>query len=100
MSHVFSSVKFTPYNKFLYLPSFVRFHAMQSIITFLPLAILTSIFSAMGSAFFFAGGMIFVGISWLLGLVTFILWLILMVKAYKGEMYKLPIAGEIAENQV
>jgi len=43
-------------------------------------------------------------IGWLLspliGLVALILWLLLMFKAYKGEKYKLPIAGDFAEQQV
>jgi uncharacterized membrane protein len=29
-----------------------------------------------------------------------ILWLVLMFKAYKGEKFKVPIVGDIAENQV
>jgi len=36
----------------------------------------------------------------LLGLLGFVLWIILMVKAYQGEMFKVPIAGEIAEKYV
>lgn len=68
---------------------FVRFHAMQSIITF---------------GFLFVLGM-FLGlmpvIGWVLGyilwIVEFILWIILMVKAYNGEIFKLPVAGDMAE---
>jgi len=68
---------------------FVRFHAMQSIITF---------------GFLFVLGM-FLGlmpvIGWVLGyllcILDFVLWIILMVKAYNGEMFKLPVAGDIAE---
>ena len=33
----------------------------------------------------------------LLGILAFILWIVLMVQAYGGKMYKLPIAGDIAE---
>ena len=32
----------------------------------------------------------------LVGVGSFILWIVLMVKAYQGEMYQLPIAGDIA----
>ncbi|OGP76692.1 MAG: hypothetical protein A2V86_05905 [Deltaproteobacteria bacterium RBG_16_49_23] len=70
--------------------SFVRFHAMQSTITFLSLFIITLII-----------GMIpFIGILvypiWILGL---ILWLLLMIKALQGERYSLPIVGKMAEEK-
>ena len=70
----------------------VRFHAMQSILTFLPLTILSVVFSVISW---------FVPFVWLLGLLIWvlvvILWIILMVKAYQGEKFKLPIVGDIAE---
>ena len=68
---------------------FVRFHAMQSILVFgslFVLAIVIGIMPFMGRAL--------VNIIWILDI---ILWVILMVKAYKGEYFKLPIAGDIAE---
>jgi uncharacterized membrane protein len=82
---------------------FVRFHAMQSIATFLPLSIIAVIISMMGSAFFwrFSGfWMIFSLISMLIWILAVILWLILMFKAYQGEMYKLPIVGDFAEGHI
>jgi uncharacterized membrane protein len=71
---------------------FVRFHAIQSIVTFLPLMILTFIIRQIP----------FIGriISPLLWILSFILWILLMFKAYSGQMYKLPIAGDIAEEQI
>jgi len=39
-------------------------------------------------------------ISTIVGILAFILWIVLMVKAYQGQLYKLPVAGNIAENQV
>jgi uncharacterized membrane protein len=33
----------------------------------------------------------------ILNIVGLICWVILMVKAYKGEMFKLPVIGDIAE---
>ncbi len=68
---------------------FVRFHAMQSIITF---------------GFFFVLGLI-LGVIPVIGWVLMpillitevILWIVLMIKAYRGENFKLPIAGDIAE---
>jgi uncharacterized membrane protein len=67
----------------------VRFHAAQSIVTFGGLFIISLIF----------GWIPFVGhiFSTILGILGFILWIVLMVKAYRGEYYKLPVAGDIAE---
>ena len=68
---------------------FVRFHAIQSIIVFGAINIVAVIF----------GWIPVIGwiISSLLGVLAFILWIVLMVKAYQGQMFKLPIAGDIAE---
>ena len=68
---------------------FVRFHAMQSILVFLPLSVISWFFS-----------WILWWFGWLIGLLTFILWIVLMIKAYQGEKFKLPIVGDIAEKQV
>jgi len=72
---------------------FVRFHAMQSILTFLPLSVIYWLFGWM------LWWMPFIGwaISVLIGLLMFILWIMLMIKAYQGEMFKLPIVGDMAE---
>jgi uncharacterized membrane protein len=71
---------------------FVRFHAMQSIVTFLLLFVISMVI----------GFIPIIGwvISPLIGLAGLILWLLLMFKAYKGEKYKLPIAGDFAEKQI
>jgi uncharacterized membrane protein len=71
----------------------VRFHAMQSILLFLPLHIFAYIFSF---SLWFGFGFLW----WLAGLIwlfVFILWIILMLKAYQGEKFKLPVIGDIAE---
>jgi uncharacterized membrane protein len=86
----------------------VRFHAMQSILTFLPLQIIIWIIAAILSAIFFTAaglggfgmwGIISLVIT-LLWIVMFLLWLFLMYKAYKGEKFLVPIVGAIAESQV
>ena len=70
--------------------SFVRFHAKQSTITFLGLMVIKIIL-----------GMI--PIVNLLVLPIFILsliiWLLLMIKALRGERYLLPIVGKMAEEK-
>ena len=72
----------------------VKFHAMQSILTFLPLTIIVSVFWAISWFIPFIWML-----SMLIGLLTFILWIVLMIKAYQGEKFKLPIVGDIAEKQ-
>ena len=68
---------------------FVRFHAMQSILTFGALTLLSLVF---GSMFMFIGIM-----SSLIQIAGIALWILLMVKAYQGEKFMLPVIGEIAE---
>ena len=71
---------------------FVRFHAMQSIFVFGGLFVLQIVLSFIP----FIGWILipFVGIG------ALILWIILMIKAYNGETYKLPIVGDMAEKQL
>jgi uncharacterized membrane protein len=68
---------------------FVRFHAMQSIITFVAFFVLSMIL-----AFIPVIGWVFIPI---VNIVILIIWIILMIKAYQGENFKLPIIGDIAE---
>jgi uncharacterized membrane protein len=71
---------------------FVRFHAMQSIITFGGLTVLS-----------IALGMIpFVNLVLLpiLAILQLILWIVLMVKAYQGQLFKLPVIGDMAEKNI
>ena len=80
---------------------FVRFHAMQSIIVFgalFVLQIVIGIFIGLLTAihlYFLIP--IFTFLYPLVGLAALVLWILLMVKAYQGEKFKLPIAGDIAE---
>jgi uncharacterized membrane protein len=68
---------------------YVRFHAMQSIIVFLALFVAQIILGMIPIL-----GWVLSFFIWLGG---FILWIVLMIKAYQGEYFKLPIAGDIAE---
>ena len=71
---------------------FVKFHAMQSIVTFLSLMILSMVVAFIP----FVGGLI----SLLVNLVSFALWILGMYKAYQGERYKFPIFGDISEDML
>jgi uncharacterized membrane protein len=72
----------------------VKFHAMQSLLTFI------GVFIVYFVIFFLTW---FVPFMWMLsilfGLLVFILWIILVIKAYQGEKFKLPIIGDIAEKE-
>src|SRR5688500_7801965 len=76
--------------------NFVRFHAMQSIIVsaaftvlFIACAILSNI-PVIGWLFWIVGYPI-------VGLASFVSWILLMVKAYQGERFHFPVVGEMAE---
>lgn len=68
---------------------FVRYHAIQSIIVFGAITIASGILSWIP----FIGGFL----AWALGVLAIILWIVLMVKAYQGKKYKLPVSGDMAE---
>jgi uncharacterized membrane protein len=68
---------------------YIRFHALQSIIVFGTLTLASIVLGRIPVAG--TGFSVIIGITW------FILWIILMVKAVNGEMFKLPWAGNLAE---
>jgi uncharacterized membrane protein len=80
---------------------FVRFHAAQSIVTFAGLHVVYFILGMFFGFSIFTGGMGGFSIAFLLyplmGLISFILWILLMVKAYQGERFRVPVAADIAE---
>ncbi len=71
---------------------FVRFHAMQSVVVFVPITIAWVVFPFIP----FIGGFL----SWLLSLASLLLWLWLMYQAFQGNHYKLPRLGDYAETQL
>ncbi len=70
---------------------FVKFHALQSCVTFGALFILK---------FALAITIVLAILVPLINIAGLILCVVLMVKAYQGEMFKLPIAGDIAEKSL
>ena len=74
---------------------FVKFHAMQSILTFLGFTIIMVVLNAITFWLWFLWWL-----SVLVFLLSIIAWIILIVKAYQGEKFKIPIIGDIAENMV
>ena len=76
--------------------SYVRFHAMQSILFNAVVAALYIFLTIFGFIFWFLTGVIAI----LLWAAIFAIWIVLMVKAYQGERFKLPIIGKLAEKLV
>ncbi len=68
---------------------FVRFHAMQSIVTFGALFVVGIVLAMIPVI-----GWALMPVLWVLELV---LWIVLMLKAYQGHLFKLPVVGDIAE---
>ena len=71
--------------------TYVRFHAWQSIMTFGVLTVAQLVL----------GWIPFVGwiLNILIGILMFVLWLILIIQAGTGKMWKVPGAGDWAERQ-
>lgn len=67
---------------------FVRFHAMQSTVVFVFLFVLQWIFGLT---------IILFPLSAIIGLLAFILWLVLIYKAWQGEEWEVPVLGKISK---
>jgi len=70
---------------------FVKFHAWQSIMTFGVLTVVQIIVSLIP--------LVNVILTPIVGIIMFVLWIILMIQAGTGKMWKLPGAGNWAERQ-
>ena len=68
--------------------AFVRFHAMQSIVTFVGLFVLQ---------WAFAFTVILLPLVPLISIVGFALWLILIYKAWQGDKWEVPFLGKITK---
>ena len=81
---------------------FVRFHAAQSIVVFGGLHIINIIIGIVFGTGMMMGGFGAFGMGaalyGLVSLVAFILWILLMVKAYQHEKFEVPIAAGIAKS--
>lgn len=78
----------------------VRFHAAQSIIVFGSLTVLSIFLSILVPTLMFAGTGSFLLVtllSFALNAVGFVLWILLSIKGYSLQHFKLPIAGDMAE---
>jgi uncharacterized membrane protein len=82
-----------PYNK----NRFIRFHAFQCL--FLSGAIIALLIALAIIAFIPFLGLILIPVHFVLWLGMLALWIILLLKAYQGQMFKLPVIGDMAEKQ-
>ncbi len=82
-----------PYNK----RRFIRFHSFQCIfltVAFFALGIILSIFTMIPVL-----GLLLIPVHFLIWLGWLILSIVSLLKAYQGQMFKLPVIGDMAEKQ-
>jgi uncharacterized membrane protein len=87
-----------PYSK----NRFVRFHCLQCLLLTLT-CLLIGVALRLASVILFlipvVGPLLVSLVTIIAGLAAFMLWLVLVVKAAQGEIFKLPMLGELAEHQ-
>ena len=71
--------------------AFVRFHAMQSIVTFVGLFVLQWVLALT---------IILLPLVPLISILGFVLWLMLIYKAWQGDKWMVPVFGKFAEGLV
>lgn len=86
--------------------NYVRFHAMQSIlfsaalfVLYIVLAIAQTVLSFIPYIGWIVSLILTLGWA-VIGIGAFVFWIMLMVKAYQGERYKLPVIGDMAEKYI
>ena len=68
---------------------FIRFHAMQSVVVFLVLFVLQWVLGLT---------IILLPLVPLISVLAFVLWLLLIYKAWQGEEWEVPVLGKYARN--
>ena len=82
-----------PYNR----NRFIRFHSFQCIFFAIAWTVLWVALNIIVHIPFL--GWLTILIWPLVGLAGFVIWLILLLRAYQGQMFKLPVIGDMAEKQ-
>jgi uncharacterized membrane protein len=83
-----------PYNK----NSYIRFHSWQCLFMALAWFVIDVAVMIFGSFLSFFRLLTF-GLYPLISLAMLILWIMVLIKAFNGERFKLPIIGDLAEKQ-
>jgi uncharacterized membrane protein len=82
-----------PYNR----SRFVRFHAFQSIFFYVAMFALSCVVMFVGVMPFLRWATL---LLWpVVYLAAFVIWVLMLVKAYGGQIWKLPVIGDMAEKQ-
>ncbi|MGA7929941.1 MAG: hypothetical protein WCA20_28585 [Candidatus Sulfotelmatobacter sp.] len=87
-----------PYSK----NRFVRFHSLQCIGVCLVTLVVGAMLRVVGFVLFFIpvlGHLLVWLLSMVVTLAFFVVWVVLVVKALQGEMFKLPLVGDFAERR-
>jgi uncharacterized membrane protein len=85
-----------PYNK----NRFVRFHSVQCLLLWgatIALAVALKLASVVLFIIPVLGPLVVLLVSMVVGLAAVVIWFVLVIKAFQGEMFKLPMLGELAE---
>ncbi|HEX3893813.1 MAG TPA: DUF4870 domain-containing protein [Terracidiphilus sp.] len=83
-----------PYNR----NSYIRFHAWQCIFMAIAWIVIDLVVMIFGRFMPFMGLLAF-GLYPLISLAMLILWIMVLIKAFNGERFKLPIIGDMAAKQ-
>jgi uncharacterized membrane protein len=82
-----------PYNR----RPFIRFHSFQCIFVGAAWLVVSIALGVVGMVPFL--GVITMVVYPLVGIAGLALWIVLLLKAYQGQMFKLPVIGDMAEKQ-
>lgn len=81
---------------------FVRFHSVQCLLLWGAVILLAIVLKLAGLVLFIIpvlGPLLVLLVSTVVGLAAVVIWLVLVVKAFQGEMFQLPVLGDFAARQ-
>jgi uncharacterized membrane protein len=79
---------------------FVRFHAFQCLFLSAAAFVIWMVFAMFGMFLGLFSGMLIGVLSLLVQVGLFVVWLLVVIKAYQGQEFRLPVIGDLAAKQV
>jgi uncharacterized membrane protein len=79
---------------------FVRFHAFQCLFLCAAAFVFWFAFAMFGMFLGMFSGMLLGMVSLLVQIGLFVVWLLVVIKAYQGQEFRLPVIGDLAAKQV
>jgi uncharacterized membrane protein len=79
---------------------FVRFHSFQCLFFSAAAFVLWFALTVFGAVMGFFGGFMILAVHLLVNIGVFVVWLIVVIKAYQGQEFRLPVIGDLAAKQV